>query len=118
VLVTGATRGIGRQLADDLLGLGAQLALTGTKQHEIDRLNAQSGDRATYYRADFPRRESLDAFIDVPAHYDRIDVCINNAVSPGFTRTEMVEQNYSEAERQAIEARIPASFLYRVKAIS
>ena len=30
-----------------------------------------------------------------------------NAVSPGFTLTEMVQQNYSDEERRAIEARIP-----------
>ena len=46
-LVTGATRGIGRQIADDLLALGAQLILTGTKQQQIDALNAQADGRAT-----------------------------------------------------------------------
>ena len=198
VLVTGATRGIGRQIADDLLDLGAQLILTGTKQQQIDALNAQADGRATYHCADFSRRDSLEAFIEALAHYDRIDVCINNAginrvdfvdavqdqdwddvvavnlsapalitrtvarmmkrhgygrivniasiwghiswtqraayastkfglrgltvasandlarhnilvnaVSPGFTLTEMVQQNYSDEERRAIEARIP-----------
>ena len=63
VLVTGATRGIGRQIADDLLNLGARLILTGTKQQQIDALNAEADDRATYHCADFSRRESLDAII-------------------------------------------------------
>ena len=198
VLVTGATRGIGRQIADDLLELGARLILTGTKQQQIDALNAQADEHATYHCADFSRRDSLETFIEALAHYDRIDVCINNAginrvdfvdavqdqdwddvvavnlsapalitrtvarmmkrngygrivniasiwghiswtqraayastkfglrgltvasandlarhnilvnaVSPGFTLTEMVEQNYSDEERRAIEARIP-----------
>lgn len=35
------------------------------------------------------------------------DGILVNAVSPGFTLTEMVENNYSEAERRRIEATIP-----------
>ena len=36
IIVTGATRGIGKQIADDLLASGANLILTGTDQKQID----------------------------------------------------------------------------------
>jgi len=42
ILVTGATRGIGKQIADDLFELGASLILTGTNKHEINLLNADA----------------------------------------------------------------------------
>lgn len=89
VLVTGATRGIGRQIAEDLLEMGARLILTGTKQQEIDSLNARSDDRQRYIRADFSQRDSLDAFLEELARYDRIDVCVNNA---GINRVDSIDR--------------------------
>ena len=89
VLVTGATRGIGRQIAEDLLEMGARLILTGTKQQEIDNLNARSDDRQRYICADFSKRDSLDAFLEKLARYDRIDVCVNNA---GINRVDSIDR--------------------------
>lgn len=89
VLVTGATRGIGRQIAEDLLEMGARLILTGTKQQEIDSLNARSDDRQRYIRADFSQRDSLEAFLEELARYDRIDVCVNNA---GINRVDSIDR--------------------------
>ena len=40
-LVTGATRGIGKAIAETLWASGAEVYLTGTKQEEIDRLNVE-----------------------------------------------------------------------------
>ena len=39
IIVTGATRGIGKQIAEDLHQLGANLILTGTNAEEINELN-------------------------------------------------------------------------------
>ena len=39
ILITGATRGIGKTLAEELLQLGANLILTGTNATEISELN-------------------------------------------------------------------------------
>ena len=39
ILITGATRGIGKQIAEDLHQLGANLILTGTNPEEINELN-------------------------------------------------------------------------------
>ena len=35
IIITGATRGIGKQIAEDLFSLGARLILTGTKEEDI-----------------------------------------------------------------------------------
>lgn len=93
VLVTGATRGIGRHIADDFSELGAKSILTGTKQEEVDRLNSLSGDRERYICTDFSQRDSLDAFIEEIARYDRIDVCVNNA---GTNRVDFIDEIQEE----------------------
>ena len=44
VLITGATRGIGKQIAEDMHSLNANLILTGTNSEEIKNLNKQDWD--------------------------------------------------------------------------
>lgn len=84
VLITGATRGIGKQLADDFQRLGANLILTGTRPDQIKKLNEDiqkrgNGQKVKYLCADFSNKESLLDFIHEVRKYDTIDVCINNA---------------------------------------
>ena len=84
VLITGATRGIGRQLAHDFGELGANLILTGTKADQIEKLNRsleKEGARqdTEYLCADFSKEGSLLDFLRELRKHDRIDVCINNA---------------------------------------
>jgi 3-oxoacyl-[acyl-carrier protein] reductase len=84
VLITGATRGIGKQLADDFQSLGANLILTGTRPDQIKKLNEDvqklsNGQKVKYLCADFSNKESLLDFIHEVRKYDTIDVCINNA---------------------------------------
>lgn len=83
VLITGATRGIGEQLAKDFGELGANLILTGTKSDQIEKLNKSlrqnSKMKGKCYRVDFLQEDSLAAFISELQKYNKIDVCINNA---------------------------------------
>ena len=88
-LVTGGTRGIGRAIARTLHHLGADLILTGTDPETIRRLADEHGERYTYLCADFRSRESLTAFLDRLASYDRLDVCINNA---GINRVDAIDE--------------------------
>lgn len=82
-LVTGATRGIGKSVADCLLEAGANLILTGTIKEEVDRLNADNKEHGIlnihYLQADFSNTDSADAFLKVLEQYPQIDICINNA---------------------------------------
>ena len=67
IIVTGATRGIGKQIADDLASLGANLILTGTRLDEIDELNNTqrvTGYRKRYLQLDFSEPSSVDNFIE------------------------------------------------------
>lgn len=79
VLITGATRGIGKQLAADFEKLGAALILTGTKPEQINELNKSMTKNIRYFCVDFTKEESLTRFIHELQGYEKIDVCINNA---------------------------------------
>jgi len=82
-LITGATRGIGKAIADCLLDSGANLILTGTKQTEIDRLNNENQAKRIktieYIQADFSDLDSTNQFLAKLKTFERIDICINNA---------------------------------------
>lgn len=79
VLITGATRGIGLHLANDLRELGARLLLTGTQTDELAELQKTAPTGERYLTGDFSSRDSIDRFVDSLAEFERIDVCINNA---------------------------------------
>jgi 3-oxoacyl-[acyl-carrier protein] reductase len=83
VLITGATRGIGKEIADCISTMGGNLILTGTKSEDIENLNKQNrADSITnirYLQCDFTDSQSTDAFLQEINKYNRIDVCINNA---------------------------------------
>lgn len=79
VLITGGTRGIGKAIADYLYECGATLLLTGTRQEQVDQLNAEGDPRRTYLQVDFSDAQSLERFTARLKEYERIDVCVNNA---------------------------------------
>jgi 3-oxoacyl-[acyl-carrier protein] reductase len=82
VLITGATRGIGKQIAEDLHKLGANLILTGTNTIEINDLNnlaKSQGQNKKYFAVDLIQSEQVDLFISELMKYPKIDCLVNNA---------------------------------------
>lgn len=82
-LVTGATRGIGKAIADTLWQSGATVYLTGTKQEDIDQLNqdikAQGIERKHYMCVDLGDEFSIKQFLLQLENLNQIDICVNNA---------------------------------------
>lgn len=111
VLVTGATRGIGKQIAEDFAKLGAQLILTGTHPGQIDSLNAKNrkkGSKRKYYCVDFLDRESLNTFLEDLTAYKRIDVCVNNA---GINRLNAVDESRMEDWDDMVDVNLRAPYM-------
>lgn len=82
-LVTGATRGIGKAIAETLWASGADVYMTGTKKEEIDSLNREiklnNVDRKHYLCVDLSNEQSLKDFLLQLSGIERIDICVNNA---------------------------------------
>jgi 3-oxoacyl-[acyl-carrier protein] reductase len=79
-LITGATRGIGKAIADAFIDSGVSLILTGTKPDEIDQLNTEGKNpKVKWLKADFSSSDGIASFIEQLKYTDVIDICVNNA---------------------------------------
>lgn len=91
VLITGATRGIGKKIADDLYSLGANLILTGTNSEEVNKLNniaKQTGQNKNYFAVDLIKQRQVNSFIKELDNFPKIDCLVNNA---GINRLNHVQ---------------------------
>jgi 3-oxoacyl-[acyl-carrier protein] reductase len=80
IIITGATRGIGQQIAKDLNELNGNLILTGTDKNQIEKLNELNrSPRIKYKHLDFLDDDSTNKFLNYISRLEKIDVLINNA---------------------------------------
>lgn len=83
VLITGATKGIGKAIAKSMFDSNANLILTGTNNEEIEYLNNLNKqnriNNIVYVQADFSNIDSTKSFLDFIEKYSQIEICINNA---------------------------------------
>jgi len=82
-IVTGATRGIGKQIARELASSGVFVICTGRsgqKGAEVVESICQQGGKAVFFALDLSRSTSLDSFAEkVAKTYGRLDVLVHNA---------------------------------------
>lgn len=95
ILVTGATRGIGKAIVRHLLERGANVIGTGTRDSQ-KRMVAESDMRGVTWRdVDLSDLEEAREFCDWLRRLDRIDACINNAgVNRILPSDEVSEADY------------------------
>ena len=83
VLVTGATQGIGRELAFLLAGLGGEVVASGRSAEDLHGLAKEADERSLPLGSvmlDVRHTESIDAAVaEVVERHGRIDVLVNNA---------------------------------------
>ena len=83
-LVTGASGGIGGDIARALHGAGATVGLSGTRVEPLEDLAAELGDRAHVLPANLSDAAAADALVkDAIAAMGSLDILVNNA---GITR--------------------------------
>ncbi|MBB5790795.1 SDR family oxidoreductase [Jiangella mangrovi] len=79
-LITGASRGIGRELAEQILARGDRVAATLRRPEQLDDLAARYGDRLWRHALDVTDDAQLDAAVAAAfAGLGRIDVVVSNA---------------------------------------
>lgn len=98
-IVTGASRGLGRALAEALAAEGARLALTATRREHLDSVAAGLGAAAHPLALDLSDPASVDrAAAGAVAFLGRVDLLVNSAGLLG-TRGPLVDQDPEEFAR-------------------
>lgn len=79
IIITGGTRGIGKQIAEDLYNLNASLIVTGTRDRHKFNNFLDDITKVNYFKADFTKHDDLVKFIKMINDIDNIDGLVNNA---------------------------------------
>ncbi len=79
-LITGASRGIGRELTEQILAGGDRVAATLRRPEQLDDLKEQHGGRLWTRRLDVTDTAGIERVVgEAFADHDRIDVVVSNA---------------------------------------
>jgi NAD(P)-dependent dehydrogenase (short-subunit alcohol dehydrogenase family) len=79
-LVTGATRGIGRAIAEEFARQGARLVLTGRSAEALDRVTGELGAEVVTVPLDLLAPGAAERLVEAAvARWGRLDVLVNNA---------------------------------------
>lgn len=110
-VITGGSRGLGLQMAEALGEMGARLAITARKQHELDaaakHLSSQ-GIEVLTVPADLSKLETIPDTVDqIIKRYGNIDILVNNA---GATWGELAENYPVEGWRKVMTLNVDALF--------
>ncbi|AQS49874.1 MULTISPECIES: 3-oxoacyl-[acyl-carrier-protein] reductase [Thioclava] len=107
-LVTGASGGIGAEIARALHAGGAAVALSGTRVEPLEALAAELGEGAYVCPANLSDPESVEALpkaaIDAMGG---LDILVNNA---GITRDQLVMRMSDEDWQSVIDVNLTAAF--------
>ncbi len=117
-IVTGASNGIGRGIAETFAAEGAKTVLVARRKELLDEVAAgikAGGGEALPVVADLTREDDVTAlFAAVAKSYRRLDVLVNNAGIATHRNTEDITLDYW---REALDINITAAFLCAREAI-
>jgi len=97
VLITGATAGIGKRTALELLEMGAEVIIVGRNAEKTEGVvkelrTAMKSDKISFLLADFSSMASIRKLAaEFLAKYDRLDVLVNNAGAVNTKREVTVD---------------------------
>ncbi|MFI9834467.1 oxidoreductase [Streptomyces sp. NPDC051913] len=101
-LITGASRGFGRALAEAVLAAGDQLVATARRPEQLAELVARYGDRVRAVALDVTDPAAARAAVQAGVEaFGRLDVVVNNA---GYANSAPVEEMAEDDFRGQFEA--------------
>ena len=107
-LVTGASGGIGSDIARALHAQGATVALSGTRKEALDALAAELGERTHVLPCNLSDGEAVDALPkQAEEAMGQLDILINNA---GLTRDNLFMRMKDEEWDEVIRVNLTAAF--------
>ncbi len=108
-LVTGSTRGIGRDIAQTLAECGARVAVTGRELARAEEVAAAIGASARGFAADMADSAAVAKLVtDVEEQIGPIDILVNNA---GLTRDNIVVRLKDEDWDAVMNANLRGAFV-------
>jgi short-subunit dehydrogenase len=114
IVITGASAGIGAELASQLGRKGAKLVLSARRKPELEAVAARSGSEAIAVVADATVRGDMEKLRDAALQrFGRIDVWVNNA-GRGITKavSELTDEDLDVMMRDNVK-----SALYGMQAV-
>jgi 3-oxoacyl-[acyl-carrier protein] reductase len=109
-LVTGASRGIGREIALALAAAGARVACVATNEALLAELAAMIGPAALPLRADVSKASEVEAAVEkAAAAFGGLDILVNNA---GITRDNLLLRIKEEDWDAVLDTNLKAPFLF------
>lgn len=107
-LVTGASGGIGGEIAKALHAAGAKVALSGTRVEPLEALAAELGEGAFVCPANLSDAGSVEALPKAAAEaMGSLDILVNNA---GITRDNLFMRMSDEEWQSVIDVNLTSSF--------
>jgi 3-oxoacyl-[acyl-carrier protein] reductase len=107
-VVTGSTRGIGRAIAETLIGCGAKVAIVGRDKAKASEVSAQING-AGGYACDIADPASVEALIaDVEKELGGVDILVNNA---GLTKDNILFRLKNDDWDQVLDANLRGAFV-------
>ncbi len=107
-LVTGATGGIGEAIAKALIGQGATVVISGTRQEKLDELKSSLGENAQAIACNLSDGAAVDALPEKVAEtLGGLDILVSNA---GLTKDNIFIRLSDEAWDDVIRVNLTAYF--------
>ncbi len=107
-LITGASGGIGGEIARALHGAGANVGLSGTREAPLQDLAAELGDRAFVLPCNLSDAEAVAALPKQAAEaMGAVDILVNNA---GITRDNIFMRMSDEEWQSVLDVNLTATF--------
>ena len=109
-LITGATGGIGAEIAKSLHGQGAEVIITGTRQAVLDEMAARLGDRCYAMTANLSDRDDVAGLADraADAAGKPVEILVNNA---GITRDGLMMRMKDEDWDAVMDVNLTAAMI-------
>ncbi|HET6622015.1 MAG TPA: 3-oxoacyl-[acyl-carrier-protein] reductase [Dongiaceae bacterium] len=107
-LVTGASGGIGGEIARALHARGANVGLSGTRTEPLEKLKGELGERARVLPCDLGDPAAIEALLkSADGALGGIDILVNNA---GLTRDNLALRMKDEEWQKVIDVNLTAGF--------